>query len=512
MKPPSFRVRVVLALAFLVGFYLLMVSAALVLLALPVFVVIQAHHFGTWVIFMFGICWIPAALLLQGIFTVQPAPFVAPGPRLERHEAPALFALIDDLAARAQTAPPAVVHLAPTPTLAVTQRRSERILIIGLPLLDAITVQELRAGIAHELGHFAGGDTRLTSLLVYTSATFASVFESVQRGAFKEGSSHGAIELGLAAAKALGEGLTKGYAHLYFRVMRASSRRQELAADALAAALAGRAATMRLLEKVSLIAPTYDLYVASDVGFAVAAGAMPTDLLGGYREFRAALDLLPLGARIAEARRTEKTDPFDSHPATPIRLDRLRALPEGPIEDDARLASTFLVDPARAHDWLTEVTMNALEPRQTLLRTTWAEIPSKVYTPHVVGRANQMAASLHPLFPEAQTIAAMFVSVVRAFERGDSARVVGTLVQGFGAMQPGQRAHAVASLGGRILGTLFEGALVDRGGVIHVSFGAPSLVVMFGEEGVPAAKIANDAMTNEAARALLSQWATRLSV
>ena len=65
-------------------------------------------------------------------------------------------------------------------------------------------------------------------------------------------------------------------------------------------------------------------------------------------------------------------------------------------------------------------------------------------------------------------------------------------------------------VGGSLLGSLFEGALVERGGTLEPSFGAPSLVVRFEGEGVPAAKIARDAMHHDGAKALLGQWAERL--
>lgn len=38
---------------------------------------------------------------------------------------------------------------------------SKRVMGLGLPLLNALTVSELRAVLAHEFGHFVGGDTSL---------------------------------------------------------------------------------------------------------------------------------------------------------------------------------------------------------------------------------------------------------------------------------------------------------------------------------------------------------------
>ena len=515
MSRASFLFRALLALGFLVGFYLVTIALSLALFVFPVALAIGAHYFSTWLLLAFAICWVPAVLLLTGVFGVRPRPFTAPGPRLERTDAPELFALIDALAARAETAPPVHVHLSPRPDLAVTETGGlfggKRVLIIGLPLLEMITVQELSAGLAHELGHFAGGDTRLGGVLAYTTATFAAVFHAVQRGAFRQGTSHVSIELGFAVAKGVGELLTKAYAGLYFRVMSASSRRQELAADALAARLAGRAATLRLLDKAAHVHPTYDLYLRGDVGFAVTAGAMPTDLLPGYRAFLASFQASPLAVLLAEKQRAAKTSAFDSHPAHTVRVEKLRALPEAPAADDMRPATALLAEPGTWQSWLLDATVSAFGTERSLTRLPWAEIPSSVYLPLLKERARKLAAQLFALFPEATTVAAMFVAVVHAFERGESERVVAAVVPDLGRAAPAERASAVSQLGGIVLGTLFEGALVERGGTVETSFGAPSLVVQFEGERIPAAKIARDAMGNDGARAMLATWASRVA-
>src|ERR1700733_5291973 len=106
-------------------------------------------------------------------------------------------------------------------------------MIVGAPLLSLLTVDELRAGIAHELGHFIGGDTRLTAFTAQTHALFASVVTTVARDPFRTGTTHFAIEGGLAFAEALGRMLVSGYGRLFLRIMRPLGRRQERAADAL---------------------------------------------------------------------------------------------------------------------------------------------------------------------------------------------------------------------------------------------------------------------------------------
>ena len=65
-------------------------------------------------------------------------------------------------------------------------------MIVGAPLANFLSVEELGSGVAHELGHFAGGDTRLTGFSTQTHALFASVVENVQRDPFRVGTRHAA--------------------------------------------------------------------------------------------------------------------------------------------------------------------------------------------------------------------------------------------------------------------------------------------------------------------------------
>jgi Zn-dependent protease with chaperone function len=511
---PNFYVRAVVSLVLLAGFYAVTVSVSAGLFVVPLFV-LKHGRIGTYLLFVFGACWIPASLLILGIVNARPPPFRPGGPRLERHQAPELFALLDKLAGRAGTAAPTEIYLSPLPDLSVTESGgflgfgAKRILQIGVPLLGDVTVAELRAGLAHELGHFVGGDTRLTGILSYTVSLFHSVLESVKRDAFREGTSHNAIEAGFAMAKIVGDIVVRGYARLYFFVMSASSRRQELAADALAAEIAGRDAVIRLLEKVSVLSPSYRVYLQGDVGFAVREGAMPTDLLEGYQRFRARFDMLPIGVELLRAARERKDDPYDSHPPPSVRIAKLRAMIRGVDEPSERSALSLLVDANLLGGWFHDVTLNMMQPKVVTRSLPWANIPSSVYAPNVTKRAREVAAALHAVYPDCSTLAAMFLRVVDVAGAGRAAEVMGSIAAGSAHLPPALQAQVTPSLGA-VLALLFQGALLERGGVIEDSLGAPCLVVRFGGDAIPAARIAIDSVNNEGARALLLSWADRL--
>lgn len=105
-------------------------------------------------------------------------------------------------------------------------------------VIHLLTKAEFRAVLAHELGHFAGGDTRLVGVAGYTHALFRSVLVSTHaRPAFARRGS--ILGVGAAASANVGEAVARFYARLYFRVTHALSRRQELAADELGVARLG---------------------------------------------------------------------------------------------------------------------------------------------------------------------------------------------------------------------------------------------------------------------------------
>jgi len=500
-------------MSLLLGFYVVTLFVSLVLLAIPPVVVTYGHaRIGTQLLFLFGGCWIPALVLFAGVIDVRPPPFKPPGRRLVVDEAPELFALLNELAEGAKTAPPVDVYLAPLPELAVTEtggffgRGSRRVLIVGAPLLGSVTVQELRAGLAHELGHFAGGDTRLTGILSYTSALFRSVFHAAQRAPFREGTSHSAIELGFTAAQGIGTALVGSYATIYFLIMNVSGRRQEVAADALAARLAGRPAVIRLLERVSVLDATYDLYLKSDVAFAVRAGAMPADLLAGYTEFRKTFDAHPAAVRLNRSVRERKTDRSDTHPSLADRVAFLERADEGPDTDDLRPALALFADPSPVDEWLSDATMSMFQPKQVLKRLPWQSIAADVYTPEVIERARKAAAALHVMFPVATTVTAMFELVVKALEQGDSSRVAVHVEPNVARLPIADQAGVEGQIIGALLTSLFNGALLESGGKVQPSLGAPGLIIALGDEAVLVEQIAN----GPSAPAELSRWARRL--
>jgi heat shock protein HtpX len=520
--PPSAVLRAALSLLLLLVFYVVLLGTAAALFVAPVAALLTIG-LRFYVLLMFALCWIPAGLLVVSAFTTRRPEFVAPSRQLKREEAPALFAMVEELALQAHTEAPRELYLDWLPNLAVTEvggaLRSRRVLIVGVPLLPMLSIDELRAGIAHELGHFVGGDTRLMTFSLQTHALFASVINAVERNPFSIGAHHYAIEGGLAFAQALGHGLVNGYSRLYLRLTRPLSRRQELAADALSAKLVSAATAGRALEKVAIAAPLYFNYLQEEVGFAMKRGVMPTDLTPGFERMRERFLSADAGRRFVEAVRTSPTDPYDTHPALAERLQALEPRGEVAANRDDRPAATLLADARACDDWLLQTTRERMIAAiiasdfsiTTLRELPWARIPDEVYAPSVRDAARRIAERLHPLFSEAMTLSHMFAAVWQRLEAGGAVDIVLCLEPALARMPINDAQARAAKICREVLGTLLQGALLEHGAVAEDSFGEATLILRFGEERINALEalmlLATD---SNAGRALFDGWAQRL--
>ena len=135
---------------------------------------------------------------------------------------------------------------------------------VGVPLMALLDEQELDSVLAHEFGHFDGGDTKLGPVVYAT---------------------HNTIGRSLAAA---GTGWThrlfKGYASFYLRRTGPFHRAQELAADRLAAGSESR--TAAALARVSVGAAAFEYYRDDEYASVVESGRRPPYLEGFQRALR----------------------------------------------------------------------------------------------------------------------------------------------------------------------------------------------------------------------------------
>ncbi|HEY2937373.1 MAG TPA: M48 family metallopeptidase [Gaiellaceae bacterium] len=264
---------------------------------------------------------------------------------LERSEAPALYALVDEVAAALATPSVDVIAVSDeyNASWAIVGVRRRRVVTLGLPLTSALRPAELVALIAHELAHGRNGD--------------------VQRGIFVGSAVNGLGELyGLLAPTAyvhfanleLLARISNGVFWLVSRPVRwllllelhlllRDSQRAEYLADALAADVAGTAAAVALQEKL-LLAPTVDGVVQRRMHASNGDGDL-------FDEIEAAVDGIPERERERRRRvaRLEDARLDATHPPTGLRLRLLEERPRPEPRVAADVARRTAVDAELAH-------------------------------------------------------------------------------------------------------------------------------------------------------------------
>ena len=119
------------------------------------------------------------------LWSIIPRPdrFVPPGPRLGEEDQPRLFQVIREVAEQTGQAMPADVFLVFDMNAWVAQRGgvmgigSARVMGLGIPLLQYLTLPELKAVLAHEFGHYHGGDTKVGPWIYKTRAAIGRTVE-----------------------------------------------------------------------------------------------------------------------------------------------------------------------------------------------------------------------------------------------------------------------------------------------------------------------------------------------
>ncbi|MEV0592725.1 M48 family metallopeptidase [Nonomuraea cavernae] len=324
--------RAVLACALLAGFYLLAGLVVAAAVFFDVLLVVDFHLNGLRAAIAFTLA---AGVLVRVLVVVgRREDGGQPGVAVTREEEPALWQTVDDLARRVGTAPPDEIRLVPEVNAAVSEdtrflglRSTRRRMFIGLPLLRTLTIDETRAVLGHELGHYSGAHTRLGAPVYRGRVALLATVAALDR--------HPVIRRLFAL-----------YARLYLRLSQAVSRRQELEADRLAVAVGGRQAMAGALHKIHGTATAWDLFTADYLSMTGAGGCRPAMVFSGFQAMVSDPVRQADIARLAE--RPAETSPYDSHPSLAERLAAIESLPEPEHVPDPRPAETLLRDATAA--------------------------------------------------------------------------------------------------------------------------------------------------------------------
>ncbi|WP_405773034.1 M48 family metalloprotease [Streptomyces sp. NBC_01538] len=304
---PSAAREWLLVTAMLTVAWLPLICAGLVLLAAAVFA-------DLW-----PLVGMPLAWLLVGLARAAGGRDRLPGRAVQPGDEPELAELVRNAAARLHFDAPLLVRIVPLPTAALGRVKvaGERsyVLLLGLPLLRALTAAQLAAVVGHELAHEQHMHDRRTSGLLNARGMLARRLE----GRFRP--------LAPLAAPLL-------------RVSRPCAWQTELAADADAARLAGTSATREALELTGLMEAAFDGLAEGWLSDLAVNQTYPQDF---YDAFDAALrDPLVRHRSARIAAEDDAIDPYAMADHPPL-AERVSALPH------AEGASAYSTEPLTLH-------------------------------------------------------------------------------------------------------------------------------------------------------------------
>ncbi|MFF2199320.1 M48 family metalloprotease [Streptomyces sp. NPDC058145] len=371
--------RALRALVLLCGFHLLSLLLLAALAGVDVAVITWVH--GASGIKIVAVSVLLAVPVVRGMFMLRtPKGEGPPGIEVTEADEPRLWALVRELAAATGTRAPDRIVLTADVNAAVSEdarllglRPGPRRLYLGVPLLTGLTEARLRGVLAHEYGHYTGGDTRLSALVVRGRVQIARVIENFHekadgKVAAERGRQEKAAAKRVAKGKKAKEVDTAGagvayrmmasvytlYGKLYLRASLSTARAQEYAADRAAARIAGRDAIASALREIPALSASHDFYLDSYATLGLPVRLLPPrgEFFGGFARLLAARE-----QELAELRTelpTAPASPYDSHPPIAERVRRLEALPaDGRSAEAGGPALALLTD--------AEKTLTALE-------------------------------------------------------------------------------------------------------------------------------------------------------
>ncbi len=412
---PSLAARAALAVLLFVGFYVFSIALAGGLLYLPY----AEWEYTQTVNARLAIFAAVGALVIVWSLIPRIDVFKAPGPTLTPASSPRLFEMLRDVAAKTEQEMPTEVFLLPEVNAWVAERGglvgigSRRVMGIGLPLMETLTVAQLRAVLAHEFGHYYGGDTSLGPWLYATHSTLDRTMQNLHK--------HNRY-------------LTfffKWYGRGFLRVTQSISRRQELVADALAAHVAGADAMIGGLTAIRGASAAFAPYWRTEVAPVLENGYRPP-LGKGFRAFLAEpLIAVQVAERVDTDLSTSTADAYDSHPPLLARVASLRSLGLAQVAlDDA--PATSLLDDVDAAEAALIAFLTPDRKGPPLPAISWDSAPQTIWIPLWAMMAARFGDRLSGVTPEqlpallgdVTALARRFGADGKTVSDGDQARAV----------------------------------------------------------------------------------------
>ncbi|BCU14006.1 M48 family metallopeptidase [Microcystis aeruginosa] len=183
--PRSYRLRVALFAILGYAYIFLVLAGLLTLIGLIVSFIVFSHRVNSAIIKLAILLLIPAWVIVRSLWVTVPEP---EGLKLNRHQVPKLFALVDELTTKLQAPRFHNILLNQEFNAAVVQVPrlgifgwQENYLLLGLPLMQSLSLEQLKAVMAHELGHLSGNHSRFAAWIYRIRKTWMQIYERLHQ-------------------------------------------------------------------------------------------------------------------------------------------------------------------------------------------------------------------------------------------------------------------------------------------------------------------------------------------
>lgn len=324
--------------------------------------------------------------------------FRRPGPRLEPSEQPQLFTVLSQVAKVTGQPMPDEVYLHLELNAWVTRRGGifgmggRRVMGIGLPLLQLLSVSQFRAVMAHEFGHYHTDRIRFGSWLCRPRAMLAWTLRGLSPQATRQQP-------------------FLWYARTFTSVFHALVRRQEFIADEIASRAVGASALIEGLRRVHGAAHAFEMYWFNEVAPALSAG-FRLPLAEGFGRFVASQQVAEsISRNLSRHLANTQTNPYDTHPLLSERIAAVERFAQAtPTADDPHAISLLHALPELELQLFAFI--SGEDRAHTLRPLAWEDVGVHMHLPtwqHIVRQnagalAGLTAGALPEIILEASTV------------------------------------------------------------------------------------------------------------
>ena len=319
--------RAVVAIGLMAGFYAFAFAIAAVLVYTPH----ALWAYMAWDPFrLIALCYAAAAAVVWAVLP-RPDRFTPPGPLLTPIDQPRLFSVLSGVARATRQEMPSEVYAVDGVAAWVASRAgimgfgSRRVMGLGLPMLQALSVEQFRAVLAHEFGHYHAGDVALGPWIHKTRSAIVRAIHDLRENWLRH--------------------VFEWYGRLFLRATQAISRRQEFIADQVAASVIGSQALADGLVRAQLAEIAHLHFMLGEVGNVLSAGFLPP-LTAGFGMFLRSPSVRDrLSRELSATLSSEETEEGDVYASHPTLRERLAAVGvEAPHAGDVDTPAITLLD------------------------------------------------------------------------------------------------------------------------------------------------------------------------